>query len=145
MLRISHRLLRYSGHIFQHKKNDVIIFQSYAIVSRGVKDDSSNSVSKLFQPATIKEIDVSQIGLELTGKINKPQLLNVLNTFSQKNEIINLCKEHGLDGTYFVRWIHSNFIQYSIPDMKSNQTHILPRLHSAEIVCKFSSVLLRPG
>lgn len=102
MWRISHRLLRYCGHNFQCKKSDEIIFKSYAIVSRGVKDDSTTSVSKLFQPATIKEIDVSRIGVELTGSINKSQLLDVLNQFSQKKEIFNLCKDHGMDGMYSV-------------------------------------------
>lgn len=105
MWKFSHRLLRCGGHIFQYKKSDAIICESYAIVSRDFKDDSSDSVSRLFQPATIKENDVSKIGAELTGTINKSQLLNVLNQFSQKKEIFILCKEHGLEGTNFVRWI----------------------------------------
>lgn len=103
MWTFSHRLLRCRSQIFQYKKSDAINFASCAVVTRGIKDDSSNSVSKLFQPATIKETDASNIGVELTGKINKTQLLGVLNQFSQKKEILNLCKEHGLDGVYFMR------------------------------------------
>lgn len=102
----SHRLLRYRGHILQYRKSDAINFASRALVTRGMKDDSSNSVSKLFQPATIKESDGSNIGVELTGKINKSQLLKVLNQFSQKREIFNLCKEHGLDGRYLICAVH---------------------------------------
>lgn len=109
MWTFSHRLLRYHSHVFHYKKSDAKNLISCAIVTRGIKDDSSKSVSKLFQPATIKENDVSNIGVELTGKINKSQLLRILNLFSQKKEIFNLCKEHGLDGEYLV-WqirIHS--------------------------------------
>lgn len=106
MWSFSHRLLRYHSHIFQYRKGDAINFASRALVTRGKKDDSSSSVSKLFQPATIKESDGSNIGVELTGKINKSQLLKILNQFSQKREIFNLCKEHGLDGMYSICAVH---------------------------------------
>lgn len=135
MWTFSRRLLRYRSHIFQYKKSDAINFASSAIVTRGIKDDSSNSVSKLFQPAAIKEVDASNIGVELTGKINKSQLLSVLNQFSQKKEIFNLCKEYGLDGVYFVR-------QMMLSDMNNNESHIFHRLHSPAIDCKLSPVLL---
>lgn len=96
----SRRLLGYRTYIFQHRTSDPV--NVVAIAARGYNDDSTISVSKLFQPATIKENDANNIGAELTGKINKSQLLSILNKFSQKKEIFNLCRDHGLDGMCFV-------------------------------------------
>lgn len=121
MWTLTHRLLRCSSHIFNCKKSDAINAISCAFVTRGAKDDSSNSISKLFQPAAIKEIDASNIGVELTGKINKTQLLKVLNQFSQKNEISVLCKEYGLDGMYEVQTVQNIVLSNS---MNRNEPHI---------------------
>lgn len=82
---------------------DVTNIGLYAMTTRCITDESSNCISKLFQPVTIKEEDSGNIGVELTGKINKPELLKALNQFSQKKEVYNLCKQYGLDGMYY--WI----------------------------------------
>lgn len=66
---------------------------------RGKKSDSSNTPESLFHPVPIKpNPDDINIGAELTGStIKKTDLLKVLNTFSRKEEIRELAKEHGLD------------------------------------------------
>lgn len=64
---------------------------------RGKRDYTN--VSTLFKPVPIKsnphDID---IGAELTGKLEKGEVLKILNKFTQKAEIKMLCLEHGLDG-----------------------------------------------
>lgn len=143
MWTLTHRLLRCSNHIFNYKKSDAINAISCAFVTRGAKDDSSNSISKLFQPATIKEVDANNIGVELTGKVNKTQLLKVLKQFSQKKEISDLCKEYGLDGMYEIHCKVQIVLNIVLSNcMESNEPHIFIRLHSSAVVCELSPVLL---
>lgn len=62
----------------------------------GKKDDSS--ISTLFIPVPVKgNSDDINVGAELTGKLNKADLLKVLNKFYQKKEIKLLLNENGLD------------------------------------------------
>lgn len=73
---------------------------SYGFVNllnvRTKKDD--NSFTTLFKPVSLKKSsDDINIGAELTGKLNKSELLKILNKFSQKKEIKLLCLENGLD------------------------------------------------
>lgn len=96
-----HRLLRYRQQILLYRKGDAIKLAARLNVTRGATDDSINSFSKLFQPAAIKEHANGNIGVELTGEINKAQLHRALNQFASKKETFNLCKEYGLDGMYF--------------------------------------------
>lgn len=64
---------------------------------RGKKDDSN--LSALFKPVPVKTSpDDISIGAELTEKLNKADLLKILNKFTQKREIKLLCMENGLDG-----------------------------------------------
>lgn len=65
---------------------------------RNDRKDESKPVSQLFQPATIKPKNDTEVGRALTGDIDKSLLLTALNKFSNKKEIRSLCKEHGLDG-----------------------------------------------
>lgn len=66
---------------------------------RGKKDDSN--LSALFKPVPVKtNPDDISIGAELTGKLNKSDLLKILNKFTQKREIKLLCIENGLDSKY---------------------------------------------
>lgn len=63
---------------------------------RGKKDDGS--FSQLFVPVPVKpNPDDINVGAELTGEINKADLLKILNKFYQKKEIKLLAKENGLD------------------------------------------------
>lgn len=65
--------------------------------TRGKKDDSSN-LSSLFVPVQIKPTpDDINVGAELTGTLNKADLLKVLNKFYTKKEIKHLLQENGLD------------------------------------------------
>jgi len=69
---------------------------------RGKKSNSnSNTSESLFQPIPIKpNPDDINIGAELTGStLKKKDLLKILNSFMQKNEIRKLATEHGLDST----------------------------------------------
>lgn len=65
------------------------------VQKRGKKDDS---ISTLFVPIPIKpNPDDINVGLELTGVLNKADLLKVLNKFYQKKEIKQLLSDNGLD------------------------------------------------
>lgn len=85
------------------RRNDAIVgwFNSQPCFARGKQDnsgDESFKVSRLFEPATPKESSDSELGAELTGRINKSDILKVLNKFSQKADNKSLCLEYGLDG-----------------------------------------------
>lgn len=76
---------------------------SYVQPCRGKKDDSnSHSPESLFHPVPIKPTpDDINIGAELTGSlIKKTDLLRILNAFTQKTEIKELARQHGLDSVY---------------------------------------------
>lgn len=67
-----------------------------------MKSDNA-AFTKLFQPAPIKTNEkLENIGLELSGTINKTDVLKVLNKLCLKKEIIALCTEHGLDGMLLI-------------------------------------------
>ncbi|GLV44426.1 Suv3 helicase [Carabus blaptoides fortunei] len=70
---------------------------SFAQHIRGKKDDSSN-LSSLFVPIPVKPSpDDINVGAELTGTLNKSDLLKVISKFYQKKEIKALLVENGLD------------------------------------------------
>lgn len=63
---------------------------------RGKKDDGN--LSALFKPVPVRSNpDDISIGAELTGKLDKGELLKVLNRFTQKRETKMMCMENGLD------------------------------------------------
>lgn len=69
-----------------------ILHQQY----RGKKDEAN--LSALFKPVPVKSNpDDISVGAELTGKLDKGELLKVLNRFTQKRETKLLCMENGLD------------------------------------------------
>lgn len=74
------------------------IFEGY-VPARLKKSDSS--VSSLFIPVPVKpNPDDINVGAELTGNLNKSDLLKVLNKFYQKPAIKVLAMENGLDSRY---------------------------------------------
>jgi hypothetical protein len=65
----------------------------------GRKDDAN--ISSLFIPVPVKpNPDDINVGAELTGALNKSDLLKVLNKFYQRKEIKLLALESGLDSMY---------------------------------------------
>lgn len=65
----------------------------------GRKDDAN--FSSLFIPVPVKpNPDDINVGAELTGALNKSDLLKVLNRFYQRKEIKLLALENGLDSMY---------------------------------------------
>lgn len=85
------------------RKNDAVVgwFNSQPCFARGKQDNSSDEsfkVSRLFEPAAPKGSSDSELGVELTGRISKSDILKVLNKFSQKADNRSLCLEYGLDG-----------------------------------------------
>lgn len=64
---------------------------------RGKKDDTA-PITSLFKPVPLKpNPDDINVGAELSGTLEKGDLLKVLNQFYQRKEIKVLSKEHGLD------------------------------------------------
>jgi len=59
------------------------------------------NLSTLFKPVQVHAyVDSEDVGSELSGKLEKAELLKILNKFTQRREIKSLCNENGLDGTY---------------------------------------------
>lgn len=62
------------------------------------KDDS---ISQIITPVLIKPgHDDINVGAELTGTLDKADLLKILNKFTQRKEIRSSCLENGLDSKY---------------------------------------------
>lgn len=84
------------------QKNDAILGLACKLYfARGKQNDTNDEpfkVSKLFQPGAAKIGSDTELGVELTGKIDKSDILRVLNKFTQKQTNRDLCKEYGLDG-----------------------------------------------
>lgn len=72
-------------------------FQLAAVqLSRNRKHETN--VSALFKPVQVQaNVDDDDVGSELVGKLEKSELLKILNKFSQRREIKALCSENGLD------------------------------------------------
>lgn len=80
------------SHTSQRLSAASILHQQY----RGKKDEAN--LSALFKPVPVKSNpDDISVGAELTGKLDKGELLKVLNRFTQKRETKMLCMENGLD------------------------------------------------
>lgn len=64
---------------------------------RSKRDDTTN-LSSLFVPVPVKpNPDDINVGAELTGTLNKSDLLKVISKFYQKKEIKSLLADNGLD------------------------------------------------
>ncbi|KAG8233333.1 hypothetical protein J437_LFUL010883 [Ladona fulva] len=75
--------------------------------NRGKKDETN--VSSLFVPVPVKpNPDDINIGAELTGSVNKADLLKILNKFYQKKELKLLALENGLDNYL----LHQAFVSF---------------------------------
>ncbi len=62
------------------------------------------SVSSLFTPVPVSpNPDDINVGAELTDKLKKQDLMKILTTFSQREPVKALSREHGLDSKYCTR------------------------------------------
>lgn len=105
MWAFSRRLLTQNRLISRNllRRNYAIVgwFNSQPCFARGKQDNvdgESFKVSRLFEPTTPKGSSDYELAVELTGKINKSDILKVLNKFSQKKQTQSLCFEYALDG-----------------------------------------------
>nr|CAD7591475.1 unnamed protein product [Timema genevievae] len=84
----------------------------YFLQTRGKKDDPS--LSSLFIPVPVKHNpDDINVGAELTGTLNKADLLKLLNKFYQKREVKLLSMENGLDN-YLLHQAYVSFRRYCL-------------------------------
>lgn len=93
----AHGLYISQPNVIRHKclKSATTYFQT-----RGKKDDAN--LSSLFIPLQIKpNSDDLNVGEELTGNINKSDLLKILNRFYQNREVKQLLVENGLDSKIY--------------------------------------------
>lgn len=91
-------------------------FTLVTIQKRFKKDDN---LSTLFVPVPVKpNPDDINVGAELTGRLNKGDLLKVLNRFYQKPEIKQLALENGLDSKIIFQFksnsIHTMVVMFQI-------------------------------
>lgn len=85
---LSDNAARCSPAFFQHQR-------------RGKKDDVN--ISSFFIPVPVRakpNPDDINVGAELTGELNKADLLKVLNKFYQQKEVKQLLTENGLDSKH---------------------------------------------
>ncbi|KRT80084.1 hypothetical protein AMK59_8664 [Oryctes borbonicus] len=79
---------------------------------RGKKDDST--ISSLFIPVPVKpNSDDINVGAELTGSLNKADLLKILTKFYQRKEMKQLLSDHGLDN-YLQHQTYVSFRRYCL-------------------------------
>ncbi|XP_017967451.1 ATP-dependent RNA helicase SUV3 homolog, mitochondrial [Drosophila navojoa] len=88
-------------------------FQRAAMqLSRNRKHETN--VSALFKPVQVQaNADDDDVGSELVGKLEKSELLKILNKFAQRREIKALCSENGLD-SYLQQQAFGSFRRYCI-------------------------------
>ena len=80
--------------------HDVMYINRFSQQIRCKKDKPI--ISTLFAPVQIKpNSDDINVGAELTGTINKAELVKILNKFYQTKEIKALLSENGLDSEYY--------------------------------------------
>ncbi|XP_014092482.3 ATP-dependent RNA helicase SUV3 homolog, mitochondrial [Bactrocera oleae] len=78
------------------------------------KKTGPQHVSTLFKPVPMpRNADEHDVGAEMVGKLDKAELLKILNKFTQKREIKLLCVENGLD-TYLQQQAFASFRRYCI-------------------------------
>ncbi|XP_066149573.1 ATP-dependent RNA helicase SUV3 homolog, mitochondrial [Euwallacea fornicatus] len=78
------------------------------------KRGSKDSVSSLFTPVQVKpNLDDINVGAELTGNLNKADLLKILNKFFQNPSIKHLLTENGLDN-YLQHQAYVSFRRYCL-------------------------------
>ncbi|XP_011208647.1 ATP-dependent RNA helicase SUV3 homolog, mitochondrial [Bactrocera dorsalis] len=78
------------------------------------KKTGPQHVSTLFKPVPMpRNADEHDVGAEMVGKLDKAELLKILNKFTQKREIKQLCVENGLD-TYLQQQAFASFRRYCI-------------------------------
>ncbi|XP_034487891.1 ATP-dependent RNA helicase SUV3 homolog, mitochondrial [Drosophila innubila] len=83
-----------------------------AHLSRNRKHETN--VSALFKPVQVPaNVDDEDVGSELVGKLEKSELLKILNKFAQRREIKALCSENGLD-SYLQQQAFGSFRRYCI-------------------------------
>ncbi|BFF88868.1 ATP-dependent RNA helicase SUV3 homolog mitochondrial [Drosophila madeirensis] len=71
-------------------------------------------VSTLFKPVQVQaNVDCEDVGSELVGKLEKSELLKILNKFTQRRETKSLCSENGLD-SYLQQQAFGSFRRYCI-------------------------------
>ncbi|KAL7727993.1 hypothetical protein ACLKA6_018917 [Drosophila palustris] len=85
---------------------------SAAHLSRNRKYETN--VSALFKPVPVQaNVDDEDVGSELVGKLEKSEVLKILNKFAQRREIKALCSENGLD-SYLQQQAFGSFRRYCI-------------------------------
>lgn len=58
------------------------------------------SVSSLFKPVPVKQ-NSDNVGIELTGSLNKRKIVQILCDFSKKEILKELTLKYGLDGNFY--------------------------------------------
>lgn len=112
-----------SGAQFKGLVNNVLrttVKEEYFVI-RGYSAKKGNNglpVSTLFVPVMVKSNpDDINVGAELTGSLNKGELLKILNRFFQKREIKILAMENGIDrknAVHFKNFVHKPLVMLGL-------------------------------
>lgn len=91
------------------------LHRSAATLLSRKKQEANVNVSALFKPVQVQaNADSEDVGSELVGKLEKSELLKILNKFTQRREIKSLCSENGLDGKGFCSLAHHCVVSASL-------------------------------
>lgn len=103
--------LTQSKNVFDATKRSIqavpTIFKYGQFQTRGASDDAI--LSSVFKPVVIKSnSDTINVGAELTGQINKYELLQMLNAMTHNKMVLTLCKENGIDSKFHFIFDHES-------------------------------------
>ncbi|XP_055333988.1 ATP-dependent RNA helicase SUPV3L1, mitochondrial-like [Paramacrobiotus metropolitanus] len=129
---ISHSCTRCGGSLLPCSSTSVLRqsaahLDHYPPFLGGVRHKSTQELSALFVPVPVEpaaRVDgAADVGEEITGKLDREELLKALNLFYRRSEIKKLAEEHGLD----TRLFHQAFISFRKYCAKSSS--LPPELH----------------
>lgn len=86
---------------------------SFSQSCRRSKNKDKSSVSLLFQPEPVKSTSDLNVGVELTGHLNKRDLTQILSTFANTQSVKELSAKYGLDDAIFNSAM-GNFRRYCV-------------------------------
>ncbi|CAK9823603.1 ATP-dependent RNA helicase SUV3 homolog, mitochondrial [Anthophora retusa] len=93
---------------------------------RRKQNKNDSPLSSLFKPVSVKaDVKDTNVGAELTGTLNKREIIQILYTFANKNTVKDLSKKYGLDEAIFTTAMNG-FRKYCIDtDTLPTDLHII--------------------
>ncbi|CAL7938682.1 unnamed protein product [Xylocopa violacea] len=93
---------------------------------RRKQTNNKRSINSLFTPVNVKtDINEKNVGVELTGSLNKRKIIQILCDFANKVTIMELSAKHGIDKEIFIK-IMNSFRKYCLTsDSLPTDLHVI--------------------